>query len=122
MRLIQSSINQGDKLIHNGNYELNNEIISISVFKKDLSMHLKVKVLFAHSCLTLCDPMDCSLPGSSVWNSPDKNTGVVSQLLLQGIFLTQGLNPGLLHSGRFFTIGASTEALHLMYYVACIQT
>ena len=78
MRLIQSSINQADKLVHNGNYELNNEIISISVFKKDLSMHLKVKVLVAHSCLTLCDPMDCSLPGSSVWNSPDKNTGVVS--------------------------------------------
>ena len=27
---------------------------------------MKVKVLFAQSCLTLCDPMDCSLPGSSV--------------------------------------------------------
>ena len=26
----------------------------------------KVKVLVAQSCLTLCDPMDCSLPGSSV--------------------------------------------------------
>ena len=25
-----------------------------------------VKVLVAHLCLTLCDPMDCSLPGSSV--------------------------------------------------------
>ena len=25
-----------------------------------------VKVLVAQSCLTLCDPMDCSLPGSSV--------------------------------------------------------
>ena len=27
---------------------------------------LKVKVLDAQSCLTLCDPMDCSLPGSAV--------------------------------------------------------
>ena len=27
---------------------------------------MKVKVLVAQSCLTLCDPMDCSLPGSSV--------------------------------------------------------
>ena len=27
---------------------------------------LKVKVLVAQSCLTLCDPMNCSLPGSSV--------------------------------------------------------
>ena len=26
----------------------------------------KVKVLVSQSCLTLCDPMDCSLPGSSV--------------------------------------------------------
>ena len=31
------------------------------------------------------------------WNSPDENIGVGSHSLLQGIFLTQGLNPGLLH-------------------------
>ena len=30
-------------------------------------------------------------------NSPGKNTGVVCHFLLQWIFLTQGLNPGLLH-------------------------
>ena len=30
------------------------------------------------------------------WNSPGKNTGVGCHALLQGIFLTQGLNPGLL--------------------------
>ena len=30
----------------------------------------------AHSCPTLCDPMDCSPPGSSVHASPDKSTGV----------------------------------------------
>ena len=37
-------------------------------------------------------------PGSSVHeNSPGKNTGVGCHTLLQGIFLTQGLNPGLLH-------------------------
>ena len=33
------------------------------------------------------------------WNSPAKNTGVSSCSLLQGIFQTQGLNPGLLHWG-----------------------
>ena len=33
----------------------------------------------------------------SPWNSPDYNTGVGSLSLLQGIFLTQGLNPGLGH-------------------------
>ena len=38
-------------------------------------------------CPTLCDPMDCSLPGSSVHgDSPGKNPGVGSHALLQGIF------------------------------------
>ena len=54
--------------------------------------------LVAQSCLTLCDPIDCSLPGSSVHgDSPGKNTGVGCHALLQGIFPTQGSNPGLLH-------------------------
>ena len=45
------------------------------------------------SCPTLCDPMGCSLPGSSVHgDSPDKNTGVGCHALLQGIFPTQGSN------------------------------
>ena len=33
----------------------------------------------------------------SPWNSPGQNTGVGSLSLLQGIFLTQGSNPGLPH-------------------------
>ena len=33
----------------------------------------------------------------SQWNSPGQNTGVDSLSLLQGIFPTQGSNPGLLH-------------------------
>ena len=33
----------------------------------------------------------------SPWNSPGKNTGVGCHFLLQGIFPTQGSNPGLLH-------------------------
>ena len=57
-----------------------------------------VLCLVAQSCLTLCDPMDCSPPGSSVHgDSPGKNTGVGCQALLQGVFPTQGSNPGLLH-------------------------
>ena len=45
-----------------------------------------------------CNPMDCSLPGSSVHgDSPGKNNGVGCHVLLQGIFPTQVLNPGLLH-------------------------
>ena len=54
--------------------------------------------LVIQSCLTLCDPMDWSPPASSVHeDSPGKNTGVGCHALLQGIFPTQGSNPGLLY-------------------------
>ena len=54
--------------------------------------------LYAHACMLsrvsrvqLCNPMDCSPPGSSVHGDfPGKNTG--SHSLFQGIFLTQGSN------------------------------
>ena len=36
----------------------------------------------------------------SPWNSPGQNTGVGGLFLLQGIFPTQGSNPGLLHCRR----------------------
>ena len=36
------------------------------------------------------------------WASPGKNTGVGSHSLLQGIFPTQGSNPGLLHCRQIF--------------------
>ena len=39
------------------------------LFYKNLSKHvllLNVKGLVTQSCLTLCDPVDCSLPGFSV--------------------------------------------------------
>ena len=52
--------------------------------------------LVIQSCPILCDPLDCSPPGSSVHgDSPGKGTGVGCHALLQGIFRTQGLNPGL---------------------------
>ena len=63
---------------------------SFSIWWKEL-----FTTLFSQSCLTLCDPMDyCSL---RPWDSPGKNTGVGCHFLLQGIFQTQGSNPGLLH-------------------------
>ena len=59
-------------------------------------LQLFVLNLVAQSCLTLCNPMDSSLPGSSGHGaSPSKNTGVGCRALLQGIF--QGSNPGLPH-------------------------
>ena len=49
--------------------------------------------LVAHSCPTLCNPMDCSPPGSSVHgDSPGKNSGVGCYVPLQRIFPNQGSN------------------------------
>ena len=65
-------------------------------------------------CLTLCNPMDCSFPGSSDQGDfPGKNTGMSCYFLLQGIFQNQGLNPCLMSpalAGRFFTASATWEA------------
>ena len=53
------------------------------------------KVKVTQSCLTLFTLMDYA-----VWNSPGNNTGVGSRSPLQGIFPTQGSNPGLPHCRR----------------------
>ena len=54
--------------------------------------------LVVQSCLTLFDPMDCSLPVSSIsGDSPGRNVGVGCHALLQEIFPTWGSNPGLLN-------------------------
>ena len=54
--------------------------------------------LVTQLCPTLCNPADCSPPGSSVHgDSPGKNTVVGCHALLQRIFPTQGLNPGHPH-------------------------
>ena len=92
-------------------------------------------MLCAQSCLTLCDPVDCSPPGSSVMDSPGKNTGVGCHPLLQGLFLTQGSNPyllGLLLAGGFFTTtppgkpwvdtqrcAASSSGLGALFWAQC---
>ena len=62
------------------------------------SLDHAVLCLVTQSCLTLCHPLDRSQLGSSVHgDSPGKNTGVNCHALLQRIFPTQGLNPGLRH-------------------------
>ena len=64
-----------------------------------------VCVLVDQSCLTLCNPMDCSLPGSSVHgDSPGKNTGVDCHAFLQEIFPTQDRAQVSRIAGGFFTI------------------
>ena len=50
------------------------------------------------SCPTLCDPMDCSLPGSSVHRIfQARLLEWVAISSSRGIFLTQGSNPDLQH-------------------------
>ena len=71
-----------------------------------------VLCLLAQLCLTLCYPMDCSPPGSSVhWDFPVKNTAVGCHSLLQGIFPNQGSNPGLPHCRWILYHSAIRESL-----------
>ena len=68
-------------------YNLKLSILWHSAFSVDQLSHLSYAdcvYACAQSCLTLCDPMDCSLP----WDFLSKSTGVNCHFLLQGIFLT----------------------------------
>ena len=71
-----------------------------SVIQKASGDLVKSESKVAQSGLTLCDPMDCSLSGSSVRGTSGKSAGVDCHFLLQGIFSTQGSNPGLPHCGQ----------------------
>ena len=65
----------------------------------------------AQSCLTLCDPMDCSLPGSSVH-------GIFQARVLEWVAISFSRESSWPRdrtqvssiAGRFFTIGATREA------------
>ena len=61
------------------------------------------------SCLTLCDPMDCSPPGSPVREIfQARMLEWVTISFPRGIFLTQSSNPCLLHLLHwFFTTSAN---------------
>ena len=78
----------------------------ISVPKKAMYIHTYIHT-HTHEYMLFCavlsvrvfaQTMDCSPPGSSVHgDSASKNTGVGCHALFQGIFPTQGSNPGLPH-------------------------
>ena len=100
----------GDSTIKRKNNLLNHwsEPMSLHLFIQHANPYLileessnntiTVSCLVAQSCLTLCDPTDCSPPGYSVHgDSPGNNTGVGCHALLQGISPNQGSNPGLPH-------------------------
>ena len=54
----------------------------------------------------------------SPWNSPGQNNGVGSLSLLQGIFLTQGLNPGLPHCRQILYQLSHTGSPRILEWVA----
>ena len=72
--------------------------VNIKVVFLVLSMYLKVKMLVAQLCSTLCSPMVCSPPGSSVHGILQAR--IPEWLPSPGDLLTQGSNPGLLHYGQ----------------------
>ena len=79
------------------NHSFNSKLTIVN-YCLGISTWIYMLCLVAQSCLTLCDPMDYGPPGSSVHgDSPGKNIKMGCYALLQGIFPTQGLNPGLLH-------------------------
>ena len=79
-------------------------------------------VCISHSVVSdLCDPMDCSPPGSSVHgDSPGKNTRVGCHSLLQ-ILPPQGWNSGIPHAGRFFTIWATRILINTKWMFGASQ-
>ena len=91
---------------------------------------LIVKILFESEgevgqlCLTLWDPMDYSLPGFSIHGVSQAQTRVGCHFFLQGIFLTQGSNPGLPHCRqtlyRLSHQGIKKYYLIKNYYLICV--
>ena len=72
--------------------------------------------LVTQSCPTLCDPMDYSLPGSSVHgDSPGKN-GLPCPP--PTIFQTQGLNPGLPHCRQILNCLSHQGCPRILEWVA----
>ena len=71
----------------------------------------KVKVLVTRSCLTLCYPMDCSPPGSSVHGFvPARILELVAIPFSRGSSQPRDRTRVSCIAGRFFTIWARREA------------
>ena len=73
-----------------------------------------VKVKVAQSCLTLCNPTDCTIHGTILARILEW----VAYSLLQGIFPTQGLNSGLPHCRRILYQLSHQESPRTLEWVA----
>ena len=100
---------------HSTSYTVNQKMASpnaiLALLGLQLCVCVCVCVLVAQLCPTLCDPMDCSPPDSSVH-------GILQARILEwvassfsrGSSLTQGLNLGLPHC-RQITVWATREVI-----------
>ena len=58
---------------------------------------IDLEIVMLHVCVLSCGQQLLPARLLRPWNFPGKDTGVGCHFLLQGIFPTQGSNPGLLH-------------------------
>ena len=87
-------------------------------YKLFIEMTSDICAKLLQSCPTLCDPMDYSLPGSSVHGIfPGKNTGVGCHFPLQGIFLTQELNLSAFQTDYLLTELRGKPHLFIVLYL-----
>ena len=70
------------------------------------------------SCPILCYSMDCNLPGSCLWDSPGKNTGIGCHALLQGISQLRDWTLVSGTAGRVFTIWVVIYLIHSSIYMS----
>ena len=96
---------------------------------KHLSKHPILREFFILGCFNKSEVKwneSCSVMSDSLWpyglyspwNSPGQNTGVGSLSLLQGIFPTQGLNPGLPHCREILYQLSPKESPRILEWVA----
>ena len=102
--------------------------LGLWVFRKKTT---KVKCHSCHivsgMCVLSCSVLSDSLQSRGLqparllcpWDSPDKNTGVGCHALLQGIFPTQGLIPGLRHFRWNLNCLSHQGSRRILEWVAC---
>ena len=93
---------------------ISQKVVILDMVKKEFYLLKKVKVLVTESCTTLCNPMDCSLPGSSVH-------GILQSRILEWVAMlfSRGSSRSrdqiqISHiAGRFFTVWATWLSIYL---------
>ena len=86
--------------------------IKISIVINSLHYRVVIKVFVTQLCLTVCDPMDCSLPGFSVHAVfQARILEWVAIAFSRGSFWPRDWTWVFSIAGRFFTIWATREAL-----------